>query len=407
MNRTFASANVLFFSIRIRRMKNKNGLRTAHLFLSLSLLTAFLASCQPAAATPDTNVALTAAFETAVAQISQNNQPTETPVPADTPIPTATAPRTPPALPGTYQTSLLKPADMPRTYVADTCQYLKNKWDSTKSAPGTVVMVIMYHGINKGDASGNDVTTGEHKKIMNDLFESGFQAITMQQMADFMYDNAKIPPRSVLLIVDDRHFAEYFNDHWRPFYEQWGWPVINGYIGLDERTDLWAENAALSAEGWVDYQAHGYIHNVPISEASTDEFITSEMQGAINSLQKYMNKTPIAYIWPGGGFSRRAVEIGPTLGYKLGFTVNQRGPVMYNWVPQADSVNDDNPLAIPEVPAGNPLMTLPRYWSPNARGEIDTVRNIGDEATAYAEQNKATELEYYDIVCAPTLGPIP
>jgi hypothetical protein len=268
-------------------------------------------------------------------------------------------------------------------------------------------MVVMHHGINKGEASGNDVTVNEHKKIMDSLFEAGFSAINMQQLADFMYDNAYIPPRSVIFIVDDRHFAEYFNDHFRPYHDQWGWSVVNAYIGIDERTDLWAENAALSAEGWVDYQSHGYIHNIPISEGSTDEFITSEMQGAITSIQKYMNKTPIGYIWPGGGFSKRAVEIGPTLGYKLGFTVNERGPVMYNWIPQADAVSASNPMAIPEVPAGNPLMTLPRYWSTNVLDNIDPVRIIGDEAAAYAQQNKAVELEYYDIVCAPTYGPIP
>lgn len=375
------------------------------LLLNLGLLTALLASCAPAAETPDPNLAITAAVETAFAQI---NAPTATPEPTHTSLPpTATAIRTPPALPGMYQTSYLKSHDIPRSYIADSCQYLRNKWDSAKSAPGTVVMVIMHHGINKGEASGNDVTTGEHKQIMNDLYESGFQAINMQQMADFMYDNAKIPQRSVLFIVDDRHFAEYFNDHWRPYFEQWGWPVVNGYIGVDERTDLWAENASLSAEGWVDYQSHGYLHNIPIGDGSTDEFITSEMQGAITSIQKYMNKTPIAYIWPGGGFSKRAVEIGPTLGYKLGFTVNPRGPVMYNWVPQADTVNDSNPYAIPETPAGNPLMTLPRYWSTDARENIGTVIAISDEAAAYAEQNKAIELEYYDIVCAPTYGSIP
>ncbi|MBE7434041.1 MAG: polysaccharide deacetylase family protein [Anaerolineales bacterium] len=372
--------------------------------LTLGLLTTLLASCGPSAPTTDPSIALTAAFETAFAQLSA---PTATPQITDTPVPTPTVPRTPPALPGTYQSSLLKPEDLPRTYVQDTCQYLKNKWDSTKSAPGTIVMVIMHHGINKGAASGNDVTVSVHKQIMNDLHESGFTAINMQQMADFMYDNAKIPQRSVLFIVDDRHFAEYFNDHWRPYFEQWGWSVVNGYIGIDERTDLWAENAALSAEGWVDYQSHGYIHNIPISEGSTDDFIISEMQGAINSIQKYMNKTPIGYIWPGGGFSRRAVEIGPTLGYKLAFTVNQRGPVMYNWIPQADAVNASNPLAIPETPAGNPLMTIPRYWSANVRENIGNVIAIGDEAIAYAEQNKGVELEYYDIVCAPAYGPIP
>ena len=65
-----------------------------------------------------------------------------------------------------------------------------------------------------------------------------------------------------------------------------GLALINAYIGIDERPDLWAENAALSGEGWVDYQAHGYIHNTPISDSSCDEFINAEMGGAITSIQK-------------------------------------------------------------------------------------------------------------------------
>jgi hypothetical protein len=373
--------------------------------INLSLVAVLLAACQPQPVTAGPNLVMTAAFETAVAQISK---PTETPAPVDTPIPTATIPRTPPALPATYQTSLLKAEDIPRTYVADTCQYLQNKWNANNSVPGTVVMVIMFHGISKDAATdANQISSQDFKKLMNDLHDMGYQAIYMQQMADFMYNNAKIPQRSVLLIVDDRHYAESFNDHFRPYYEEWGWPVINAYIGIDERPDLWAENAALSAEGWVDYQAHGYIHNIPISDSSTDEFITSEMGGAITSLQKYMNKTPVAYIWPGGGFSARAVQIGTQLGYKLGFTVNPRGPVMYNWIPQADTVNQSNPMAIPETPAGNPLMTIPRYWDTDARNKLDDIRQIGVQAAQYAEQNKAVELEYYDIVCAPTYGPIP
>jgi hypothetical protein len=386
-------------------MKTNHGLKASQLFLTLSLVAGLLAACQPSAATADPGIIMTAAFETAVAQI---NIPTATTVPTETPIPTATIQRTPPALPATYQTSLLKVEDIPRTYVTDGCQYLQNKWNPNNSVPGTTVMVVMFHGITKDAATGpNQIASLDFKKLMNDLHELGFQAINMQQMADFMYNNTKIPQLSVLLIVDDRHFAQSFNDHFRPYYEEWGWPVVNAYIGIDERPDLWAENAALSAEGWVDYQAHGYIHNTPISGSSTDEFIMGEMGGAITSLQKYMNKTPIAYIWPGGGFSARAVQIGTQLGYKLGFTVNPRGPVMYNWIPQADNINPSNPVAIPETPAGNPLMTIPRYWDTDARNKLDDVRQISAQAAQYAEQNKATELEYYDIVCVPSYGAIP
>jgi hypothetical protein len=386
-------------------MKTNYRLKATHLILRIGLFALLLASCAPAPVTADPGIVMTAAFETAVAQISI---PTETPAPTETPLPTATIPRTPPALPGTFQTNLLRPEDLPRTYISDSCQYLQNKWNPNNAAPGTVVMVVMFHGITKDATAGmNQITVRDFNKLMNDLHELGFEAIDAQQMAGFMYDNAKIPQRSVMLVVDDRHFAESFNTHFRPYYEEWGWHVVNAYIGIDERPDLWAENAALSAEGWVDYQSHGYIHNIPISDGATDEFIMGEMGGAISSIQKYMNKTPVAYIWPGGGFSQRAVELGTQLGYKLGFTVNPRGPVMYNWIPQADTVNPSNPVAIPETPAGNPLMTIPRYWDIDARNQLDNVRAISSEAAQFAEQNKAVELEYYDIVCAPTYGPIP
>ncbi|HCK65495.1 MAG TPA: hypothetical protein DHW49_04460 [Anaerolineae bacterium] len=357
--------------------------------------------------TQDPNIAMTAAIQTAFAEISQ---PTQTLAPTETPVPTATVPRTPPALPSTFQTGLISIESPPRNYVADACQYIKNKWDSTKSAPGTVVMTIMYHGISKDESVSDpkNITVKDHKKLMESLHELGFQAINMQQMSDFIYDNARIPERSVLIIVDDRKYAENFNEHFRPYYDKWGWPVVNGWISAFGGADnVLAENVALSNEGWVDYQAHSVLHQIAITDSSTDEFITAEMQGSITNIQTYFNKTPIAFIWFGGNFSKRAVELGPQFGYKLGFTINPRGPVMYNWIPQADTYNASNPLAIPETPAGNPLMTLPRYWSSNAINELDTIRLIGQEAKAYAEQNKAIELEYYDIVCAQTYGAIP
>ena len=52
-------------------------------------------------------------------------------------------------------------------------------------------------------------------------------------------------------------------------------------------------------------------------------------------------------------------------------------------------------------------MVLPRYWDTDAITHLDTVIQIGQEAGAYLEQNRDTELDYYDIVCSPQYGPIP
>jgi len=150
------------------------------------------------------NVALTQAFETAFAQL----MPSATPLPTETPIPivTPTAVRTPPALPSTFVAGQLNALDKPHTYIQDSCQYLHDKWNSNNAAPGTVVMVVMLHGIKRdqADVTANDITVQDFRQMMNDLEEQGFEAINATQMADFMDHNAKIPMRSVLLIQDDR-----------------------------------------------------------------------------------------------------------------------------------------------------------------------------------------------------------
>ena len=382
--------------------------KTLRIITNLSLLAIVLTACtsQASPPTPDMSAALTRAVETAFAQL----QPTLTEIPSETPVPQPTAIRTPPALPSIFTASQLNPLDVPHTYIQDTCQYLYDKWNSNNAAPGTVVMVVMFHGVDKEKATDvNDISVQDFNKLMNDLKEQGFEAINATQMADFIDHNARIPPRSALLISDDRHRGAYFNDHFRPYHDQWGWPVVNGWISFEDgpRALSLEDNIALEAEGWVDHQSHGYIHNINMGDSSTDEFIKTEFERSISDLQQNFNKTPVAIIWPGGGFGTRPVQFAREYGYRLGFTINPRGPVMYNWVPLADQADPARPAYLPEGYVNDPRMVLPRYWPYQVQPNLDAVRNIGKDAATHAEQNKATELEYYDIMCAPTLGQIP
>ena len=158
----------------------------SRIFLGLGLLAVILTACSPSAPaspTPDMDAVMTQAIQTAMAGMV-----TPTPLPTETPLPTATMPpRTPPALPPTFTTSVLNPLDTPHTYVADTCQYLQDKWNPNNAAPGTIVLVIMFHGINKDSSNldPNDITVTDFKKLMNSLKELGFEAINATQLADF------------------------------------------------------------------------------------------------------------------------------------------------------------------------------------------------------------------------------
>ena len=335
--------------------------------------------------------------------------PTRTLQPSATPVPTATPVRTPPALPSPFSTDLLNPRDTPRTYQTDTCQYLHDRWDPANSPPGTVAMVIMFHSVTEDPISNpNQISLAAFQGLMEGLKAAGFEAVRTTQLADFLERNVRIPPRSVLLVADDRHYGAYFEKLFRPYRERFGWPVVNSWISAEGTApDLWADNSDLEMQGWVDHQAHGVVHNIPIWPGSTDAYILGELQGSVDAFEEHFGKRPIAFIWPGGGFSPRAAELARQTGYQLGFTINPRGPVMFNWVPLGDQEDPMRPSYQPEAGVNDPLMVLPRYWDTDAILYLQDIVAIGEQAAEQAEQQRSTELDFYEIMCASTYGVLP
>jgi hypothetical protein len=368
---------------------------------TLILLILSLSACLPV---PPAAGAVATGFPTPgpTASPTPRAAPTKPPTPTRAPTPTH------PTLPAPYQTALLNALDTPHPYIQSTCQYLHDKWSSVNSPPGTVVMVIMFHMItNAVIADPNQISEYNFRLLMKSLHQNGFQAINTLQLDGFLEHNSRIPGRSVLLVADDKHAVSYFNVLFRSYWIDYGWPVVNAWVSDDLTTaDNWKQQEELNAEGWVDYQAHGVL-SIPISPDSTDQYILGELQGPMDVFQAHFNKTPIAFVWPGGGFSPHSVALARQTGYRLGFTTNPRGPLMYDWVPLADSGDPERGTWIPEGPAADPLMLLPRYWDTDAATHLKDVAQIGQEAAAYAQANKSAEMEYYSTVCSAAYGAIP
>lgn len=315
----------------------------------------------------------------------------------------------PPVLPATFQSSHLNSLDTPHTYIEETCQYLRRKWDPLSAEPGTVVMIIMFHGVIRGPLENVDgISVFEFDTLMNKLKDQGFNAINTKQFLAFMKRNVKIPARSVLIIQDGSYDAENFNKNFREYWDAWKWPVVSGWTSdPDMPESKWNESAALESEGWVDHQAEGLIPNTILLDETSKAIITRELEGSLDAFATRFGKIPYAIIWPGGGFGLRPVTAARQLGYQLGFTSNARGPVMYNWIPLADQPDPLRSTYLPEGPVNDPLMTLPRYSPDQVLDSMDSVRIIGETAAAYALENKSTELEYYESECREKFGPIP
>lgn len=314
--------------------------------------------------------------------------PTEPPIaPINTPAPSLEI----------YQSPYLNPLDTPNAYHAR-CTYLANRWNSMNAGPGTVVMIVTF----------NDESLYDFTQIMTQIYEQGFKAISMQQLFTFMNRNGKIPSRSVVLIQENNQSADDFYRKYRKYWESWGWVVVNGWVSDPNTPEfLWEENVAMEYEGWVDHQSQGVISDTILTNESSKVVISRELKGPIDSFAEHYAKNPLAIIWPNGGFGQRPIQAARQLGYKLGFTTNARGPVMYNWVPLADDFDPQRPTYIPEAGLGDPLMTLPRYPASEVLEALDDVRRIGNESAEFARDNREVEFKYYETVCEPIYGPIP
>jgi hypothetical protein len=258
----------------------------------------------------------------------------------------------------------------------------------------------MYHSIvPQGDpvTAYSAISEGYFHTIMQTAEDLGFEAITTQQLVDFLYHNERIPPRSMILIVDDRKRAAYF-DIFLPYLKKHSWKVVNAWISHpDTPTYLWAENRQLAEDGWVEFQAHGVIHNITLSEEALPEYVHQEIYDPLTAIPEHFGvPAPIAFIWPGGRFSAYAVRVAREAGYQIGLTAYARGPMMYNWIPQG----------VEERAAADPLLVLPRAWSTNAANNLYDAAALGEAAGAYAEENRYSEVDWYNHYCVD-YPPIP
>ncbi len=335
-----------------------------------------------------------------ILKISATPTVTATPSPTPTLRPTPTRPTaTPPPL-EIYQTDRLYQGIQPVTYIEDACQYLYDRWNPDNASPGTIVLPIMYHGVRKAGGSVVDnitVTQKYFEETVARARELGYQTITIDQLENFLQHNAYIPPRSMVLIIDDRRLGT-VREHFLPVLAENDWTLVMAYITGVINQQEWKQVKDVLATGLVEIEAHGYLHNgeTYFTEFTPDEVIQTEIYGPIEAFEENLGYRPKAFIFPGGDFTEKTVKAVRDAGYQLGFTIHARGPLMFNWIPQGEK----------ERAIGEPLLTLPRYWSTTAFKNLEDALLYAEEAAAFARTQRSSELDWYSRYCS-SYPPIP
>jgi Polysaccharide deacetylase len=292
-----------------------------------------------------------------------------------------------------FRTDVLRQGVSPMPYIQNQCIFLSMRWSTEGSLPGTVVVPIMFHSIVQNGTQvadpNKDITADQFFAFVTYARYLGFETITTRELLDFLRVNARIPPRSMLIIIDDRKPGT-IREWIMPVLEESEWTVTSAYIA-DPNSLLWAWDMMeqLHSTGRVDVQSHGYSGQLYIVDETPLEMIQNEIWNSTSVLEEHFGIRPIAFIWPGGNFTPLSVQVAREGGYELGFTAYSRGPVMFNWIPLGEDERGVN----------DPLMVLPRAWSSAVNVNLEEAVKIGDQAGVFAEQNFTTESDWYSTYC--------
>ncbi len=252
----------------------------------------------------------------------------------------------------------------------------------------------MFHSVREPGGmlqDGVTVSTEVLQYTVDTARRLGFETITSRELLSFLTHNAPIPRRSMIWIVDDRYPGA-LEKYLLPHAEANDWTITLGWIIGDTGPALWKTMERLAGGGRLDVQSHGFQHRY-ISDGFTEDEIRTEVAASIPILESHFGYRPIAFVWPGGSFTAASVAIAREEGYQLGFTAYSRGPILFNWVPQGPE----------EQTIEDPVMLLPRAWSPSAVINLEQAARIGEAAAAEAADARPAEQAWYRANCGGDL----
>lgn len=218
------------------------------------------------------------------------------------------------------------------------------------SAPDTQtvrVPILMYHSILKH-------STGSKYIVSPDAFESdlkylnehGYTTIFIQDLINYVYDNAELPEKPVILTFDDGYYNNYVYIY--PLLQQYRAKAVISVVGsyadlYTETPDTHANYAHLSWDtirelnnsGLVEIQNHSYdLHsldkgrkgcgkNYGESTAEYTALLKRDIGGLQEKFAEQLGSAPAAFTYPFGTVSEESFDVIKELGFKASLSCQE------------------------------------------------------------------------------------
>lgn len=213
---------------------------------------------------------------------------------------------------------------------------------------GIELPVVMYHSILKNtELSGKYIITPSQLAEDIEYLEAhGYTAISMEQLIDYVDNNAPLPEKPVMLTFDDGCYNNY--EYALPIlaeHDAHGIFCIVGkytddYTGTNEANIAygymrWIDVYNLAMSGHAEIANHSYDFHKYANGRSGSKKKSWESKGEYQSIFKAdTQKTqeeclantgiaPIMYAYPFGEYSKESLDVLKELGFRASFTCNE------------------------------------------------------------------------------------
>jgi len=236
------------------------------------------------------------------------------------------------------------------------------------------VTVLIYHRFGEDEYPTTNIAVERFREQLEFLRNSDYTVIPLQQLVQSLRERKKLPPRSVVITIDDGYRSVYDNA-W-PLLREYGYPfTIFLYTKATENSHwnymTWNQVKELKDAG-VDFQNHGFAHDhmafkpPEMDMAEYRAWIRADLAVSTRILSEELHERPRFFALPYGEYNKVLLDEVRSFGYEA-ILLQDPGSVS----------SHTDPFAIPREPIlGTDWSTMEHFQMVLERGDLPIVREM-------------------------------
>lgn len=187
-----------------------------------------------------------------------------------------------------------------------------------------VLPIIMYHSVSSSVPPGNRiiVSAKTFERQIAFLKKHNYKVIPLEAISDFIAKNKKIPPRTIVLTLDDGYKDNY--TYAFPILKKYNFPatifIILSEVGRPDRLS-WEEIKEMQGSGLITFGSHTISHAF-LDSVKADQELIKEISESKKILEERLDKKVSSFCYPMGRFSDKARQAVISAGYKIAVATN-------------------------------------------------------------------------------------